>query len=211
MLAGFVLALSAVPALSPAGVVAGRSNLAHVTVRASWGAVEIRLAANRTDVFRTDRAAEGSVTKQEVCLHVRDEARTRYEFGCGAMTVTLEPLLMRARITGEIPTEVRVLNQSRRLARSRIRFAADLAGTGELKPLKWWGWSACAHALPGNSVFVTPYAAWFRTATGPASFRSEYLGSFFSKPAGQSFIYSWDRPWVTVSALPVPAPENTCV
>lgn len=209
-LAGLTLMVSALALPASGGVAAGRTDYAHVPGRASWGPVEIRFGATKITKTGSDRAVEGPVTTQVVCLHVRDNARGRYEFGCGTMTITVEPLLMRATINGEIATEVRRINQSSRLARSRIRLAAEMPGTGDLTPLRWWGHYACMHRLPGDQAGLVSYVAMFRQAAGSVSFRSAHLGSYFSKPVRQGVIYAWDSP--NAQASPVPASlEETCL
>lgn len=204
-----MLGVAGIVVPSAAGVQAGVTEYAHIPGQGTWGAVSIRFGATSTARTQSDGGAPARVARQILCVHVRDEARKRYEFGCGAVSITVDSLLTRAAITGTVPTVVRVLNQSKQVARSRIRFAADMPGTGEMKPMKSWGHYACAHGI-GDDVAVVPYVATFRTAAGSVSFRSDHLGAFFSRPVRQGFIYSWTSPTAVAGPIPVPF-DSTCV
>lgn len=161
--------------------------------------------ATRHVIRRSDTTDE--LTIQSLCLHVRDTARKRYEFGCGTLTLTVDPLMESAAVVGRIPTVVRVLNQTRQIARSTIDIRVDLTGTGPVKPLS----APLTRCLlsDGASLSVWSSLGTWRAATGRLSLRSAFLGPYFSTPLHQGFVFDVRYQAVVASDTPL-APAMFC-
>ncbi len=110
-------------------------------------------------------AMEGSVVRA---------GRTRYliEFGCGALTVNIDPLLTEGRITGTIPTEVYNAATGAFVRNSQLIVDMVITGTDAHQPNAF----QFAGFFPGY-VDAGVSAGVYRGATAAGTMRSRVLGT----------------------------------